>query len=77
MTEFLEIPMDQLTEDALAGLIDEFVSREGTDYGHGEHTLEKKAASVRRQLETGRAAIVYDPSTGSCNIVPREDMKKS
>jgi len=71
----IEIPFGLLSGDALRGLIDEFVSREGTDYGQGEHTLDEKAASVRRQLENGRAVIVYDPATENCNIVLKEEIK--
>jgi len=52
------------------------LSREGTDYGQGEYTLERKAASVRAQLENGRAVIVYDQATGGCNIMLREEMKR-
>lgn len=76
MEEHLEIPLHLLTEDALKGLIEEFVSREGTDYGQGEYTLERKAASVRTQLEKGRAVIVYDPATGGCNIVLKEELPR-
>lgn len=75
--ERIEIPFHLLSEEALRGLIEEFVSREGTDYGQGEHTLDRKAASVRRQLETGRAVIVFDPATEGCNIVLKEDLKRA
>lgn len=75
MEEKIEIPFHLLTADALKGLIEEFVSREGTDYGQGEYTLEAKAASVRKQLENGRAVIVYDPAAEGCNIVLREELR--
>lgn len=71
----IEIPFRLLSAEALKGLIEEFVSREGTDYGQGDYTLDEKAASVRRQLEDGRAVIVYDPATEGCNIVLKEDIK--
>ncbi len=67
------IPHDQLSPAALQGLLEEFVSREGTDYGHSSFSLAQKVADVRRQIETGRAVIVFDPVTQSCNIMPRED----
>lgn len=72
--ERVEIPFNLLTDDALKGLIEEFVSREGTDYGQSEHTLDAKSASVRKQLATGRAVIVYDPATECCNIVLKEEL---
>ena len=72
--ERIEIPFDLLTDDALKGLIEEFVSREGTDYGQGEYTIDAKAASVRKQLKAGGAVIVYDPATEGCNIVLKEEL---
>lgn len=68
----MEIPYKLLTEEALAGLIEEFVTREGTDYGHSGFSLANKAAAVRASLESGRAVIVYDESEMTCNIVPKE-----
>ncbi|MBI1910680.1 MAG: YheU family protein [Deltaproteobacteria bacterium] len=68
----MEVPFRMLSEDALNGLIEEFVTREGTDYGQTEYSLEKKALVVRRQLETGKAVIVFDEETGTCNIIPKE-----
>ena len=65
-----EIPIQSLSEDALAGVIEAFVLREGTDYGHGEYSLARKCAAVRRQLEHGEARLVYDEATRSPNIVP-------
>ncbi|MBZ0220908.1 MAG: YheU family protein [Candidatus Methylomirabilis sp.] len=65
----MEIPYHLLTDDALTGLIEEFVTREGTDYGPGSYTLEEKTIQVRRQLEKGLAVIVYNEKDGSCSIV--------
>jgi hypothetical protein len=70
----LIIPYDQLSPAALQGLLEEYVSREGTDYGHATFSLSHKVAAVRQQLETGRAVIVFDPDTQSCNITARQDL---
>lgn len=69
----IEVPYKRLSSSALNGLIEEFVTREGTDYGHADQSFEKKVASVVRQLESGRAVVLYDEETGSCNIVTREE----
>jgi uncharacterized protein YheU (UPF0270 family) len=66
----VEVPLDTLSEAALAAVIESFVNREGTDYGARERSLEEKVADVRRQLERGEAQIVFDPKTESVNIVP-------
>jgi uncharacterized protein YheU (UPF0270 family) len=68
--EPVEIPLEALSADALRGLVESFVNREGTDYGERERTLDEKVADVRRQLERGEARIVFDPETESVNIVP-------
>ena len=65
----IEVPLDSLSEDALRGLVESFVLREGTDYGAIERTHEQKIADVLRQLKRGEARIEFDPSTESVNIV--------
>lgn len=65
----IEVPLTALSEDTLRGLIEEFVTRAGTDYGADEKSLEQKMADVRRQLVRGEARIVFDPETESANIV--------
>ena len=63
------VPYTTLSEAALDGLIGEFVTRAGTDYGRTEKTLAEKIADVRRQLERGEARIVFDPESETVNIV--------
>jgi len=59
-----------LTPAALRGLLEEFVTRDGTDYGDVERTLDQKVAALMRQLERGEAAIVYDSESQTTSIVP-------
>ncbi len=70
----LVIPFKELSPEALQGVLEEYVSREGTDYGHVTVSLAQKVAAVRRLLETGHAVIVFDPDTQSCNITVRQDL---
>ncbi len=72
----LVIPYQQLSAEALSGLIEEFVTREGTDSGYTRGSLEENVAMVRRQLDAGRAVIVYDARTETCNIVPTDNLPK-
>lgn len=68
----LIIPAEQLSAEALLGLIEEFITREGTDYGELEWSLEQKVEQVRMQLRRGEAVIVFDIAAESCTIMPRE-----
>lgn len=65
-----EIPFEKLTSEALEGVIDDFILREGTDYGNHEASLEKKREDILRQLKSGRAKIVFEPETESITLVP-------
>ncbi len=67
----LIIAPEQLSSDALQGLIEEFITREGTDYGEVEWSLAQKVEQVRELLRRGDASIVFDLITESCTIVPR------
>ncbi len=68
----MQIPHTALSPDALQNLLEEFVTREGTDYGQHTYSLADKVRHVRRQVETGRAVILYDPRTSTCHIEVRE-----
>ncbi|MGH1462427.1 MAG: YheU family protein [Neptuniibacter sp.] len=68
------IPYDQLATDTLISLIEEFVSRDGTDYGEEETPLYKKVEQVKAQLVSGEAVILFSESTGQCNIVPKNKL---
>ena len=65
----LEIPHGGLSQEALQALIEEFVSRDGTDYGLRERTLESKVREVRALLDRGEARIGFDPISSTANIV--------
>lgn len=67
----MHIPHDQLAPETLRALIEEFVTREGTEYGEQDVSLDTKVRQVIRQLERGEALISYDQDTGTCNILPR------
>ena len=69
MTAPLLIPHEELSDDALAGVVESFVLREGTEYGERDYSLGEKVAHVRAQLESGDAFVVFDPDTGSVSIV--------
>ena len=63
-------PFDRIVPEALRGLIEEFVTRQGTDYGVVEASFERKLDDVMRQLENGEARIVFDAEEERANIVP-------
>ena len=63
------VPHTELSPDALQGVIESFVLREGTEYGEREFTLDEKRVHVLHQLERGEAQIMFDPQSQSVDIV--------
>ena len=71
MAQFVEVPLDRLQADTLQALLEEFASRDGTDYGERELTLEEKIARLHRQLVTGDLQILYDVDSEQWDLVAR------
>ena len=69
----LEIPWRELSESALQGVIEEFVTREGTEYGERDVPLATKVMQVQRQLERGEIVLFFDPDTASCHLLHKEE----
>ncbi|MGM0654359.1 MAG: YheU family protein [Thermodesulfobacteriota bacterium] len=69
----VKIPYDQLSPEALQGVVEEFVTRDGTDYGETEISLETKIDQVRAQLKNGKAVIIFDQETESCTFLRSDD----
>lgn len=68
----MEIPWQQLSEDTLNAVLEEYASREGTEYGAQEYSLQDKVAQLRMQLYQNRIWLDFDPETGSCDLRVRE-----
>ncbi|WP_163337883.1 YheU family protein [Desulfopila sp. IMCC35008] len=69
----VKIPYDQLSQEALDGVIEEFVTRNGTDYGEAEIPLGTKIAQVLKQLKSKEAFIVFDHNSETTTILHKDD----
>ena len=67
------IPPDSLSAEALQGIIEKFILREGTDYGEKEIEISRKIDAVKRQIDSGRAYIIFDPETETTTILSAHD----
>jgi hypothetical protein len=68
------VPHKQLAPEVLRAVIEDFVTREGTDYGSQEHSLAQKHDSVLKQLDRGDAFIVFDPESETVTLLRREEL---
>lgn len=64
------IPYERLNVDALRGVIEEFVTRDGTELTD----VGVKVEQVKHQLDKGTLVITYDARTKTCNIVPADSV---
>jgi uncharacterized protein YheU (UPF0270 family) len=71
----IEIPFRQLTPDVLDALIEEFIHRNGTDYGEVEFSLADKVEQIKRQLQSNDVLVVYDEETETTNIIPKHSLR--
>ena len=70
--QFLEVPWDALEADTLRALVEEFVTREGTDYGEVELSLEQKVDRVIDGFRNKKYLILFDQEMQSCHIAEKK-----
>lgn len=71
----IEIPYQSLSAVALEGIVEEFASRDGTDYGEFEYSLSDKVKQVEAQLKAGQLTLLFDPISQSCQLINSKDWK--
>jgi uncharacterized protein YheU (UPF0270 family) len=68
------IPHRELTQQALYGAVEEFINRDGTDYGEYELSLEQKVFRLMEQIDRKQAFIVFDDETETTSILSRQQL---
>ena len=69
------IPYDQLEAETLTRLIEDFVTREGTDNGD-ETPLQTRVLRVRQALAKGQAFILFDMDSQQCQLLAKHDVPR-
>ena len=65
----MRIPPLLLSHAALRAVVEEFVTRDGTD----DSLIQRRIETVLRQLAAGRVELHFDDKTETCNILPVEE----
>ncbi len=64
----MDIPWTEFAPATLRAMVEEFVTRDGTDYGAQEITHEKKVEQVLEMLKKGEVKVVYDNTSETCDL---------
>lgn len=67
------IPPSQLNPDVLNNILEEFITREGTDYGQQELNLQEKVERLHPQVMKGEVLIVFDERLQNIQLLSKED----
>ena len=67
--EGIDVPYERLDPETLRNVIQEFVTRDGADWGEAGCTLEDKVGQVMQQLRNRKVKIVFDLNSETTNIV--------
>ncbi len=65
----IPIPFEDLSDDALRGVIEEFVTRDGTELTDAD----TKIAQVMALLERGTMEVWFDDTSRTCNLRVRDE----
>ena len=70
------IPYQELSEAALQSLMEDFVTRDGTDYGLVEMSMQEKSEHLLALLKKGELLISYNDELQSCGLVTKLELSK-
>lgn len=68
------VPWRDIADDTLERLLEEYVSRDGTDYGEQEIPMATRVTQMRTLLQRGEAVIWFDEATETISLFPRDQV---
>jgi uncharacterized protein YheU (UPF0270 family) len=71
------IPYNAISEAALQALIEDFVTRDGTDYGEDEKSTRQKAEHLLALLKAGDLLITYNEVTEDCGLISKDQLSNN
>ncbi|TPE54738.1 YheU family protein [Maribrevibacterium harenarium] len=70
------IPYDDLPAETLVNIIDDIVSRDGTDYGAYDLSVEDKRRQVMSLLKRKEAVLLFDTESETIRLVSKAEMQR-
>lgn len=72
----IHIQPELLAPEILKSVLEEYIHREGTNYGEVEYTLETKVKQLHTQIVKGDVVIVFDPESESVTLMTHNEFQK-
>lgn len=70
------IPVEQLNSEILRNIAEDFITRDGTDYGDVELSLNEKVMRLLAQVKRKEVLISFDEESESITLVGAEDARR-
>ena len=68
----MHIPHRRLSPAALRAVVEEFVTRDGTDHS----SIERRIELVLGQLDSGSVELHFEQETATCNVLPVSERER-
>ncbi|MCC4275943.1 YheU family protein [Marinomonas communis] len=70
------IPFESLAPETLDNVLSDIVSRDGTDYGDYDLSLDKKREQALRALKSGDAVLLFDTESETIQLVSKSALQQ-
>lgn len=70
------IPFDSLASDTLNNILVEVVTRDGTDYGDYDLSLEQKCQQALQMLKTQAAYLIFDTESETIKLISKDQLSQ-
>ena len=66
------LPLSEFSQDTLQHVLEELVTRDGTDYGDLELSQEEKVDQLTYELQNKQAFICFDPVSETTGVISKQ-----
>ncbi|MEC8080890.1 MAG: YheU family protein [Marinomonas sp.] len=70
------IPFESLAPETLDNVLSDIVSRDGTDYGDYDLSLDQKREQALRALKSGDAVLLFDTESETIQLVSKSALQQ-
>lgn len=68
------IPYDSLQPETLMAILEDIVSRDGTDYGDYELSSQQKCQQALAALKSEQAILLFDTESETIKMLPKSEL---